>query len=372
MLTAILLWIFWSAVAMTLIVTFGYPLFLAVTTLVFSRRTARANCEPTVTLIIAAYNEARTIKEKLENTLQLDYPSDKLEVIVASDGSTDETNTIVEGYQGRGIALASFPRTGKTGVQNRMAKRARGEILVFSDANAAYRSDAIRKLVRNFSDPNVGGVSGQLTYHVSGEGAGTSERLYWSYEKFMKQRESDLSSVVGANGSIYAVRRSDYVEIPEDLISDFVEPLAIVRNGKRVIYEPEAISAEDGSASYDTEFRRKVRILTRSIRGLLTMRELLNPLRFGVFGVQLVMHKLLRFLTPLFLAVGALALAGLATQGRYVVLFLLMCLGITAALVAAPVKTEKPSIVVRICHLLYYYLMTNYALVLAWINVLRG
>src|SRR5690606_3888558 len=127
---------------------------------------------------------------------------------------------------------------------------------------------------------------------ATGEAAGNSERAYWSYEKFMKQRESDLSSVVGANGSIYAVRRSDYVQLDEGLISDLVEPLALVRAGKRVVFEPEAISLEEPSASYEMEFRRKVRILTRSIVGLLSMRALFNPFRYGVFSLQLFMHKL--------------------------------------------------------------------------------
>jgi hypothetical protein len=208
---------------------------------------------------------------------------------------------------------------------------------------------------------------------VDGEGAGSSERAYWSYEKFLKKVESALSSTIGANGSIYAVRRSDYVELDEGLISDFVEPLALVRNGRRVVYEPEAVSIERTSPHYGTEYRRKVRILTRSINGLLHMSALLNPMRFGVFSVQLLMHKLLRFLTPLFLITGASSLTGLAVLGEYRLLFFAALLGTSGAtFVALRVTSARSNIGVRVCHLVYYYMMTNYALILAWRNVLAG
>lgn len=365
--------ILWSSVAMVGVVTFGYPAFLALSLPMVRRPRVLDAAEPPVSLIIAAYNEEKTIAQKLDNTLELDYPRDKLEIYVASDGSTDRTNEIVESYRDRGVTLVAFPRTGKTGMQNRMALRAQGEILVFSDANAAYRRDAIRMLVRNFADPGIGGVCGQLEYVTAGEGAGSSESTYWTYEKFMKRRESELSSVIGANGSIYAIRRCDYVQIDEDLISDLVEPLAVVRNGKRVVYEPAAVSVEEGSTSYGTEYRRKVRILTRSIRGLLRMRALLNPMRFGVFAVQLIMHKLMRFLTPVFLIAGALALAGLAVLGRYQWLLLAGVAAVAVATwVALRAKSQRPNPFVRLCHLLYYYVMANYALVLAWRNVMSG
>jgi cellulose synthase/poly-beta-1,6-N-acetylglucosamine synthase-like glycosyltransferase len=359
--------------AMVVLVTIGYPLFLAASGPCLRRPRLQDAAEPTVSLIIAAYNEEAVIQSKLENTLALDYPREKIEIFVASDGSTDRTDELVYSYGNRGVILQRFARTGKTGMQNQMALRATGEILVFSDANALYQSDAIRKLVRNFADPGVAGVCGQLVYSVRGEGAGAAETLYWSYEKFMKRRESELSSVVGVNGSIYAIRRQDYVQIDDDMISDFVEPLALVRNHRRVVYEPEAISVEPASESYDVEFRRKVRILTRSIRGLLRMRSLMNPARYGVFSVQLVMHKLLRFLTPVFLAAGGLSLAGLALLGSYRVL-LLFCL-VSAALAVAIGRAGPaflPRVIVRVANLVYYYLLTNYALLLAWGNVLRG
>jgi len=372
----ILEWVLWSSVALLAIGIIGYPLLLAVTWPLLRRRAITPEAPPTaprVMLLVAAYNEEAVIARKLENCLQLDYPRDKLEIVVASDGSTDRTEEIVESYAARGVVLAKFPRTGKTGMQNRVARSARGDILVFSDANALYRADAIAKLVRHFAVPSVGGVCGQLVYRARNAAAGRSESLYWDYEKFMKLRESALSSVVGANGSIYAVRRADYVPIDDGLISDLVEPLALVRSGKRVVYEPQAISEEDPSDSYGIEFRRKVRILTRAILGLISMRELLNPLRFGIFSVQLFMHKLLRFLTPLFLILAAVALTGLALGGRYLPVFVVCATGIAAALwVGRAGNALRLNPLVRCCHLVYYYLMVNYAMLLAWANIWHG
>jgi cellulose synthase/poly-beta-1,6-N-acetylglucosamine synthase-like glycosyltransferase len=370
---SVLEWIFWSSVASVALGLFGYPALLALSWPLARRPRIFDTSEPRVTLIVAAFNEESVIAQKLENCMQLDYPGERLQIVVASDGSADRTNQIVESYRHCGIELASFARVGKTGVQNRMAATAQGEILVFSDANAMYRPDAIRKLVRNFADPRVGGVCGQLVYAVQGGGAGAAENAYWSYEKFMKQRESDLSSTIGANGSIYAVRRSDYVEIDTDMISDLVEPLALVRAGKRVVYESEAVSVEEGSSDYGMEFRRKVRILTRSIRGLHRMRALLNPFRYRLFALQLILHKLLRFLTPMFLVAGAVAWAWLAVLGRYRLLFVAAAVLATLVVLVARRKARgQANIVERACHLGYYYLMVNSALLLAWVRVLSG
>ena len=365
--------ILWFSVIMVILVTVGYPVFLVLCRPLARRRRQLDSAERQVSLIIAAFNEEAVIARKIENALALDYPRERFEIIVASDGSTDRTDEIVQSFGNRGVSLLRFPRTGKTAVQNEVAKIAKGEILVFSDANAFYRQDAIRKLVRNFADREVACVCGQLVYRVDGAGAGASERSYWDYEKFMKQRESDLSSTIGANGSIYAVRRADYVEIDRDLISDLVEPLALVQRRKRVVYEPEAISEEAASGSYDVEFRRKVRILTRSIRGLLHVRGLLNPLQYGIFSFQLLMHKLFRFLLPLFLISGLVSLAALAAVGRYRVLFLVLVAALAvAAVIGRGEARRRSSPLMHAGHLLYYFVMVNFALILAWANILRG
>jgi cellulose synthase/poly-beta-1,6-N-acetylglucosamine synthase-like glycosyltransferase len=372
-----LLGFFWFSATMVALVSFGYPLLLLLLTPLLRRPWRREDATPMVSLVIAAYNEERVIREKLHNVLALDYPRDRLEILVASDGSADGTNAIVESFASRGVVLLGFPRTGKTGIQNEAVRRARGDVVVFSDANAMYRPDAIRKLVRNFADPEIGCVCGQLVYRAEGQGAGECEQRYWTYEKFLKQRESELSSLVGANGSIYAVRRADYVELDRDLISDLVEPLALVANGRRVVYEPEAVSVEEGSADYGAEMRRKVRILTRAIGGVLTMRRLFNPFRYGIFSLQLLLHKLARYLVPVFLAIGFLSLAGLALVDHgYRILFLaslsVLCLSWLALARRGERAGDRAGRLARLFHLPHYYLMVNTAVVLAWINILRG
>ena len=366
--------IFWVTVVAVIIITAGYPAFLTITSLFVKNERCILDAEPTVTLVIAAYNEEGCIKSKVENSLKLDYPKEQLKIIVASDGSTDRTDEIVESYAKDGILLKRFPRTGKTGVQNQIARMVKSDIIVFSDANAMYRFDAIRKLVRNFSNPGVACVSGQLIYRTKNEGAGASERSYWNYEKFIKKCESKISSLIGANGSIYAVRRLDYVEIDKDLISDLVEPLALVKAGKKIVYEPEAISMEEASETYAVEFRRKVRILTRSIRGVLYFSELLNPLRYGFFSIQLLFHKLFRYLVPLFLIAGFASLISLAIMGTYRAFFLISMVAVaTAILIGRGIFLRgKSNYMAKAGHLLYYYLMVNSALFLAWINIFRG
>jgi cellulose synthase/poly-beta-1,6-N-acetylglucosamine synthase-like glycosyltransferase len=364
-------WIFWIAVAFSISVNIGYPAMLQILSLFKKHKITYWETKPKVTMIISAYNEDIFIKKKLENALNQDYPSDKLEIIVASDGSTDGTNEIVMGFQDQGVKLHAHERLGKTGVQNESVKQATGEVIVFSDSNAMYREDAISKLIRNFGDNRIGCVCGQLQYQGDTRSpAGLCEISYWNYEKFIKRLESRLSSLIGVNGSIYAIRKSDYVEINNHLISDLVEPLEIVKRGKRVIYEPEAISIEQPSASYEEEFERKVRILTRSIDGFLHMKTLLNPLRYGFFSVQLWFHKILRYLVPFFLAAATLSLIFLTHQPFYYVIY---CLVITALVFAAIARfTEGGQKSTLLFSLIYYYLKVNFALTLAWINILKG
>ena len=371
---SVLEWIFWGSVSFVLAATAGYPLMISAFGLFIHRARVLREDEPTVSLIIAAHNEERVIREKIENSLALDYPGEKFEIMVASDGSTDRTNEIVRSFADKGIKLCAYERRGKTGIQNETVKEASGEILVFSDANAFYRKDAIRKLVRNFGDDQVGCVSGQLVYRRRDEcGAGESECSYWSYEKYLKCKESALFSLVGANGSIYAIRKKDYVHIGERLISDFVEPLEIVRRGKRVIYEPEAVSEEEPSLSYEKEFRRKVRILTRSIQGLLHMKGLLNPFRYGIFSLQLLVHKAFRYLIPGFLLSGALSLLFLSRDPFYFLLCALMMISLLMAAIARAVEnTTGGNRVLKLFNLIYYYVLVNLAVALAWVNVVKG
>ena len=255
---------------------------------------------PSVSLVIAAYNEERVIEDKLDNSLALDYPAGKLEIIVISDGSTDRTVELVKQYVKRGIIFKRLDvRRGKTAAQNEGVALARNDVIVFSDANGIYQRDAIGKLVRNLAHVDVGAVCGRLKYlNPWGDPSGESEILYWQHENFIKAKESLISSIVGANGSIYALRRELYVPLDEDLMSDLVEPIKIVERGLRVVYEPEAVSTETTSSDLREEFRRKVRIVARGFGSLRALWVVLNPFRFGIFSIELISHKILRWVAP--------------------------------------------------------------------------
>ena len=265
-----------------------------------------SNYTPSVTLLISAYNESSIIKKKIENSLALKYPSKKLDIVVVSDGSTDDTEKIVNEFDNKNVSLHKISkRVGKTEAQNRGVKISSAEIIVFSDANAMYEPDAVLHLIKHFSDNSVGCVSGQLSYAERSSAKSTAdfEKDYWHIEQWMKLAESKLSVLTGANGSIYAVRRELYVKLDADIISDFIEPLLVVLNGKRFIYEPLAISLELSSKNLLNEFKRKRRIVKRSIYGLWQHKRILNPARTGFLSIALISHKVLRWLTPIFVII---------------------------------------------------------------------
>jgi cellulose synthase/poly-beta-1,6-N-acetylglucosamine synthase-like glycosyltransferase len=302
--------VFWACVALIGYVYVGYPLAIRVLALFRkpSGQPVATECPP-VSLIIAAYNEERVLAAKLANSLALDYPRDSLDIIVASDGSSDGTDAIAAGFAPRGVRVVRVEgRQGKTAAQNAAAAQARGEILVFSDANAIYEPDALRRLVARFADPSVGCVEGRRA-DVSASGSATAqyELTYRDWESRIKMWESKVLSCVGATGPIYAVRRALYVPLDPVMISDFMEPLLVMsRHGKRQVFEPAAISREDVHGEMRDEFHRKVRIITRCLNSLRMAPEVLNPLRHGWFAMQVLSHRLLRWLVPVF-AVGAFA-----------------------------------------------------------------
>lgn len=298
--------LFFFFIFIILYVYLGYPLVITLLAAI-NRKTVTKddNYEPSVSLIIAAYNEEAIIGEKLKNCLLLNYPKDKLEIIVFSDASTDRTAEIVKSFEQDHIILIDLTdRKGKTAGQNLAATQATGEIIVFSDANALYRENAIRKIVRNFNDPTVGCVCGELVYYSEDKSLiGDAENVYWDYEKFIKRQEDRAASILGANGSIYAVRKQLYSPLPEDIISDFIEPFKIIAQGYRVVYEPEAISSEGSTKNFIEEYKRKKRIINRSFYSLLHFSSFLNPFRYPLLSFQLFSHKILRWMIPVYLPI---------------------------------------------------------------------
>lgn len=363
--------LFWISSFMIFYVYIGYPCIAYLISLFVRNSSKKAFIEPAVSIIISAYNEEKVISEKIQNTLELDYPKEKLEIIVASDGSSDNTDSIVKTFEEHGVKLYRFERMGKTGIQNESVKLAKGEILVFSDSNAMYHKEAIRMLVQNFKDPTIGCVCGRLDYITDNDSKQTfGEALYWRYEKQIKIIESKLSSLVGVNGSIYAVRKDDYIFINNDLISDFLEPLEIVKSGKRVIYEEKAVSEEIISDTYEIEFNRKIRIFIRSIKGILHAKDLLNPMKYKMFSFQFLSHKLFRYLVPLFLIIALVSLLVLSINLFYLGIYVIVVILLILACIGKFIQTNSKKIL--ICNLAYYYLLMNCAMIIAWLRVIKG
>jgi cellulose synthase/poly-beta-1,6-N-acetylglucosamine synthase-like glycosyltransferase len=297
--------LFWICAGLCFYVYFGYPLIL----FLFSGRRNTSSVVnlrlPTVSLIISAYNESNVIQSKLENALALDYPEDLLEIIVISDCSDDGTDEIVQRFpDGRVRLVRQAKRLGKSAGLNLGVPSTSGQILVFSDANALYEPLAVRRLVRHFSDPKVGYAVGNSRYlEDSSSQAVQAEGCYWKFETWLKQCESGFYSVVGADGAIYAIRRELYVPLRPTDINDFLNPLQIVDQGLVGVFEPTAISFEKAAGSFEQEFRRKTRIISRSLSALARVPDVLNPFKNSRHWFMLMSHKVLRWFTPLYMMV---------------------------------------------------------------------
>jgi len=329
---------------------------------------------PSVALIISCYNEAEVIREKLQNALELVYPEELLRIIVVSDGSDDGTDELVREFTDTRVKLIRQEgRLGKTMGLNLAMEQVSEEVTVFSDANAMYAPEAIAKLVRNLADPSVGYVVGAALYTDGSSGASAqNENLYWRYELAIKSMESRLHSVVGGDGAIYAIRTELWEPLQQQDINDFVNPLQIVAKGNRGVFDAEAKCFEETAGDFDREVARKERIVNRSIRGLMRVKATMNPLRSGVFSWQVISHKLLRWLIPLFLAIGAFGSAILALSGYG--LFQLISLGaVTLLLLAwAGYRTEDKNRLPMWLSLPYYFVMVNLYSLKGIIKALRG
>jgi cellulose synthase/poly-beta-1,6-N-acetylglucosamine synthase-like glycosyltransferase len=310
---------FWVCLGLVTYIYVGYLAGVFLLAPILSRNVTKADIEPSITVVIAAFNEEREIESTVVNKLSQDYPSDRLEVIVVSDGSTDRTDEIIRSlagsYQGRLRLLRQEPRRGKTQALNMAVAHASGDILVFSDANSIYASDALRVLVRSFADPSVGYVTGRMIYtNPDGSGFGEGSSAYICYENLLRSLETRLGSVVGVDGGIDAVRGDLYIPMPPDQLPDFVLPLSVVEQGKRVVYEPDALLYESALSHAGDELRMRVRVSLRALWALYDKRNLLNPFRFPVYSWQLVSHKLLRY-GAFFFLMGTLVFNAVATIG---------------------------------------------------------
>lgn len=288
--------IFWASFGLLIYTYLLFPLLVFLRAQLMPQPVHAAAIEPTVSIIIAAHNEAAVIGKKIENLLQLDYPSSLLELLIVSDGSTDETESIVRQYSSSGVVLVALPRGGKAKALNAAVAAARGEILVFSDANSMFEKRALRALLAPFADPEVGGVAGDQRYErpLSAASSDLGERRYWDLDRWMKRAESQAGSVISATGAIYAIRHSLFQTVPEGVTDDFVTSTRVIAAGRRLVFSEEATAWEPAAEKQSVEFGRKVRIITRGLRGVACMSCLLNPFRFGFYSLQLASHKVLR------------------------------------------------------------------------------
>jgi cellulose synthase/poly-beta-1,6-N-acetylglucosamine synthase-like glycosyltransferase len=365
--------IFWSALLALAYTYLGYPLLVWAVSSARPRELRRASWEPTVTVIITAYNEELDLASKLENTLALDYPPEKLDILVASDCSTDQTDEIVRSYESRGVRLhRQQMRLGKTAAQNAAVELASGEIVLFSDATTLYSSDVLRAMLPNFADPTVGCVAGNLIYvDENRSGTGQGARSYWGYETFLRRHESRAFSLIGAPGCLYAVRRTAYVPLYHEACSDFIIATKMVEQGLRAVYEPAAVCTETTNSQPGTEMRMRVRIISQTLTDLWRHRSLMNPLRGGFYAVQLISHKVLRYFIPFFLL---LLLATSALLAPHSIFYSAVFWAQLACYILAGIGwlLDRAGVKIRLLSLPLYFILANVAAMIAIYKFLVG
>lgn len=313
-----LTFLFWLCAVLLFYIYFGYPLLVAL----LAREAEPAEVEeklPSVSILVPAYNEEKTIVDTLRNKAFQNYPQDKLEILVVSDSSEDETDALVEAYANESpIPVRLFrqhPRAGKTSGLNLIVPEARGEIIAFSDANSLWDRDALQYLVVPFKDPAVGYVTGKMVYtNPDGSLIGDGCSAYMKYENWLRAKETAIGSIVGVDGGVDAMRRDLYQPLRADQLPDFVQPLKVVEAGYRVVYEERAILKEEALSDDDSEYRMRVRVSLRAMWALKDMVRLFDPRQFGIFSLQLFSHKLLRYLA--FIPMLLLVFLNLALLGQ--------------------------------------------------------
>ncbi len=375
--------LFWCAALLLLHTYFFYPLALFaldgiqqvfqnvryMTAGTERRHRAEARVLPTVSLVVAAYNEASCIRQKIANSLALDYPADRFEVVVGSDGSTDGTDELVRQAGDRRVRLSSAPRAGKTSVLNRCVPIAAGEIIVLTDANTELEPAAVKKLVRHFSDPEVGAVCGKLKLYNPTKRE-YEESAYWKYESLLKFYEGKRGAVMGANGGIYALRRSLFAALPPStIVDDFVIPMQVLARGYKVVYEPEAVAHEETTEDYDREFGRRARIAAGNFQSLRLLPSLLSPAK-GFPAFAFWSHKVLRWCAPALMALAFACNVFLLRSTFFKATFFAQLLFYALALAGkAGLLKGAPR---RVASIAYYFVTMNAAIAVGFWRFLRN
>jgi cellulose synthase/poly-beta-1,6-N-acetylglucosamine synthase-like glycosyltransferase len=364
--------LFWSGSALLAYSLAVFPALVVVRGVLFRREHRTADITPSVSIIVSARNEESAIGSKLDSLLDLDYPADRREIVVASDGSDDATNVIVEQYAASGIRLLALPRVGKAAALNAAVAVASGEVLVFSDANSRFASDALRALVAPLADPEVGGVAGDQRYLPGVGGTSDGERSYWNLDRLLKLSESRAGNAISATGAIYAIRRNLFEPVTDSVTDDFVISTGVIQQGFRLVFAPGAVAYEPVAPTADVEFGRKVRIMTRGLRAVLVRRALLDPRRHGFYALQLLSHKVVRRLMAVPLLAVCLSALTLWRHGPlYRAATLLQATFYGAALVGF-IARNHPLGRHRAFALPAFFCLVNAASLLAAFNVVRG
>jgi cellulose synthase/poly-beta-1,6-N-acetylglucosamine synthase-like glycosyltransferase len=365
--------VFWVSVLLIVYPSAVYPLVVLAVGWVRPRPVRPGPYAPTVTVLIAAYNEAEYIGATVQNKLDQNYPKEKLQIIVVSDESSDGTDDIVRQFADRGVQLLRLEgREGKAAALNEAVRHAVGEVIVFSDANSLFDPDAIRLMVENFADDDVGYVTGSLGFLSEGVSlSGSGVNAYMRYENLLRQAETNLGSIIGVNGGVGAIRRELYVDTPPQLITDFVLSLTVMARGHRVVFDSRVRSREAANTDLTSEFRMRVRVALRALQGIAYMRRLLNPLRYPFASFSLVSHKVLRYMAFVFLVVALVCNIDLAMSMPFYRILLAMHLtGYALALIG--LSTKLPPWLRRITVVPSYLLMSYSAFAIAVFKFLRG
>ena len=358
--------IFWCSVGLILYTYVMYPLILLIWA---SLRTAKQSPEgnqelPTVSVIVAMYNEESSIEERVRNLKNISYPKDKIEFLFGSDGSTDKTNEIFAKSKAQNFRLMVFSkRRGKAAVLNDLVKETKGEVIVFSDANTFYVADTLQRLVGHFSDPGIGGVCGELLLQSEGRTVGGfGEKYYWKYENFLKNIESKVHSAVGATGAVYAIRKTLFRPLPTSIpvTDDFLNAMAVLEQGFRVTYDSEAVAYEKPADSISGEFRRKTRIGTANFNGISQFLSLLNPTR-GYVAFALWSHKIIRWIVPFLLIIIISTSIALGLNSKAFQMFVLLET-MLLAIALLGLFFDRLNVRIGILGLPYYFFAMNSAL----------
>ncbi len=365
--------LFFISIAAIFYIYFGYPICVYILAFIKQKYVNKQDCEPFVSILIAAFNEEDCIEQTIQNKLNLDYPDHKYEIIVISDESTDLTDEIVAKFESPNIRLIrQVPRAGKTSALNLAVPQAKGEILVFSDANSIYDSGALRKIVANFSDQDVGYVSGKMIYtDADGSVIGDGCSAYMKYENFLRSIETKIGSIVGVDGGIDAVRKKLYQPMNNDQLPDFVLPLKVVQQGYRAVYEPEALLKEHALKEPEDEYRMRVRVSLRAMWALYDMKSLLSLKRYRIFAWQMLSHKVLRYLCFIFIITGFVSnLLLLSESIFYKVFFAAQILSFIGVAISA--YLQKNRIEFKPLYFLYYFFLLNTASAHAFLKFIMG